>query len=333
MSGVWAARFRVTRLERRRGFGAPSLRFSQLLRRLQLTLALGFPLGCLALGSLPGGVQEGFLLGVQLSWVGLSPFCRLRQTRATVKRPRIALQELPLLGGFRQMAVDAQPFAILRQPLAQRGPLADQGFVRHFCHALSRGDQARIRQLDQHFFHLLRIAIRGGRHKLADRHPAARVLRALSQFRQPQEDVAGNLLLLGGQLAIVDALGRPGDGPAHPARFRVGSQAHQVAPPPPPRLQQGMREQGQGAWLWLAACTRPNVVQHQVHQPGGKLPAAALGWRFDRLAQLICPHRPQVFLVLGHFAAQPGVLRQVLVEIRPQGHHHPQRTLISPGGI
>ncbi len=95
-------------------FSALFLGFGQFLGGFQLPLALGFLLGLLALSSLPGVVQEGFFLAVQLARVGLCPFQSLSQARPAVECTRVAVEQLPILGRFGQVPVDAQALTVLR---------------------------------------------------------------------------------------------------------------------------------------------------------------------------------------------------------------------------
>ncbi len=222
-------------------FGSQGLRFSQLAGGFQLALALFLPFPGFALAGFLGGFQEGLLLGIKLAGIGLRPFDRLGQARPTVKRPGILLQAAPIPGLPRSGGGAA------RRPsrsCASHSRSVGHSRIRASCATSALPSLVVIRRasasLTSTCFDLLRVAIGCGRHQLAKRRPAAGVLGALAQLGQAQEDIAGDLLLHGGQLAVVDPLGRFGDRPAHPAGFRVSPQVHQVGTAPLPGFEQRM---------------------------------------------------------------------------------------------
>ena len=81
------------------------------------------------------------------------------------------------------------------------------------------------------------------------RDPPAGVLSALlTQLSQPQEDVASDGLLLRGQL-LQNRIRRLSNGARYPTGLGIARQGERTPPPPLPRLQQRMGQQGQSARL------------------------------------------------------------------------------------
>ena len=66
---------------------------------------------------------------------------------------------------------------------------------------------------------------------------------------------------------------------------------------------------------------RANVVQHQIHQPRFKFPAAAFGRFFDGAAQFGAGHLADIFLLGSHGLAQKWILGAVGIKIGAQGDH------------
>ena len=74
----------------------------------QLALALRLPFIGFAFCQILGSRQILALKGIDLIRMGGSPFQRLRQARATIEEIRLAATRCPILGGFCEMAVQAQ---------------------------------------------------------------------------------------------------------------------------------------------------------------------------------------------------------------------------------
>ncbi len=98
----------------------------------------------------PGLRQILALKGIDLIRVGGSPFQRLGQPGATIQEIGLAAAGCPILGGFGEVAVQAQIFTVVFKPAAQGGPLADQCFVRDLSRVLAGDDQAGIGKGFQH---------------------------------------------------------------------------------------------------------------------------------------------------------------------------------------
>ena len=130
------------------------------------------------------------------------------------------------------------------------------------------------------------------RRQLGDADAAARVLRALAELGQAQEDVAGERLLLGRERVVVDRLRRLRDRPAHAARLQVAEQRQHAVAATPPRLEQAVREQRQRARL------TDDVVEIAFDQAGFEHEAGVLGGPLDRPPQLLLAHRPDERLAI-----------------------------------
>ena len=211
--------------------------------------------------------------------------------------------------------MDTQCLTVMREPLSQGRPFADQRLVRHLRRVRAGRDEPGVDQPAEDRRHRLAAGALDG-HELAQRDSPARVLVALTELRQAQEDRPRDLLLGIVELGVIDAVGCPRDGATDATGFGVGLEGHDVAPPPPPGLEQRVRQERQRARL-LA-----DVVEDEVDQAGRELPAAGLGGRLDGSPQLFGRHRSDVRLVLRDGAAQPIVGSQTVVEIGPQREQH-----------
>jgi hypothetical protein len=194
------------------------------------------------------------------------------------------------------MAVQAQPIPVLLDPPPQGGPLADQGLVGHLGLIVVGRNQAGVCQDRQHIADLRRLGRSAD--QLVETHPPASLDHRfiLAQLGQPEEDVAGNLLLVFIELVVVDHVRSLGDGPADAARCQVARDGHRAATAALPGLEQGMREQGHGARLGRELPADADVLQQHIHQSRLELPVAAAGRLFDRPAQLRGGHRSDVLL-------------------------------------
>ena len=99
------------------------------------------------------------------------PLDRVGQPGAAIQGARVPLEELPLLGRLGQVTVDAQRLAIVRQPLPEGRPLADQRLVRHLGRVRAGRDQPCLHQPAEDRRHRLAVGARGG-HELAAARPA-----------------------------------------------------------------------------------------------------------------------------------------------------------------
>ena len=103
----------------------------QLLRGLQLALALRLALQCVVLFLLDGGGDKVALRGVQAFFIGRGPFTRLRQARPAIQLGGILPTGFPFERRIGQMTVQKQALAVLGQPFVEPLPFTDQGLVRH----------------------------------------------------------------------------------------------------------------------------------------------------------------------------------------------------------
>ena len=305
--------------------------FGLLLRQLQLALALGLALGGLALFQLLRGPQELAFQGIQGLGGRPGPLQRLGQSRPAIQLACILPAPLPFQGAFGQVTLQAQPLPVFVQPLAQGRPFSDQclmgylgvsfaGFTLGCGSQPGGGHQAGVGQGLEHGIHGGLLLGQGD--QLAQRRPAAGVLRPFAQFSQAQEDMPGDVLLLGRQ-GLVDSFSGLGNRPAQPARRGVPGQGQAAALAALPGFQQGVREQRQRPRLIA------DIPQHQVNQAVFQFPAAILGGQLDGLAQFSSAHRPDVLLIFFQCLEQGGVPGAVMVEVGPQGDHQ-QR---GPGGL
>jgi hypothetical protein len=292
------------------GFGALPFGLGRATCTVELALLLRRTCGRLELDLGQAGLQEAPLERDQLAGVCVGPLARLGQPGATVQGVGITTQPLPLLGALGQVLVQPQSVPIFSQPGAQRRPLADERLVCHLGRVLAQRDQARIGQDLHHGPHAGCLFV--ARHELIETRPPTRVLRPLAQLGQPQKDAARDRLLRSRQALVIQALRRLRDRAAHPAGLGVGLQGQGPAAPPPPRLQERVRQQRQGPGL-LA-----DVADKEVDQAGFQLPLPTLGGKLDGSPQLLRAHRADILLVRRQGLAQIRVLRAVRVEVGAQ---------------
>ena len=119
--------------------------------------------------------------------------------------------------------------------------MADERLVRHLDRSLADRHEACVGERAQNLVDL-RLSLRV-RDELCDRYASARVLGPLAELGQPQEDVARERLLFGGQRVAVHRFGSFRDRPLHAARLQVTDHCEHPAAPPLPRLEQAVREQ------------------------------------------------------------------------------------------
>jgi len=149
---------------------AASPRHWRFLRGREFALMLFCAFFCLAFLLLPACFQKRAFLRVQGICICPGKFQCCRQTRATIKCPGISPQELPFLGRFGHLAVQAQSLPVCIQPFAQARPLAEQRLVGYLHGFLADGHQAAVGQRRQHVApKQQRIVITG-----VERHPAKR---------------------------------------------------------------------------------------------------------------------------------------------------------------
>jgi len=166
------------------------------------------------------------------------PSERLSQLRTAIQPTRIPAEPLPLPSRSEELPLQPQALAVLREPFAQSGPLADQRLVGDFGSARTKRDQASIGQQLEDSADLRRRI--GTTDQIVDRRAPARVLRALAQLGQIKEDSAPYCLLLWRELLAEHRLGSLCDGAMHPAGCRIGCQREPPTPPPVPGLEQCM---------------------------------------------------------------------------------------------
>ena len=119
------------------------------------------------------------------------------------------------MGSLDEMAMQEQSFTVLRQPLVQPLPFADQRFMRDLGAVFIQDDQARLSQRVEHPSQLCRFGILA--HQFIQPCTPPRILRTLTQFGEAQEYIVSDLLLGLIQLISEDALGSLGNRTPHPA--------------------------------------------------------------------------------------------------------------------
>ena len=242
------------------------------------------------MAQLLAGRQKFLLQCIQPPLVFCCPRLGLPQPHPPVQGIGVTfkLVAVPLLRCPRQAAVNLQPLAVSIQPAAQRLPLPNQRLVRHLHFVFIRCQQPRIRQPLHHRFRCSCLISCGQQFRLL--HPPPRILRPLPQLRQPQENVAGNRLLLFRQRGK-GGFGGLGNGTLHPACRPVPHVRQLPVPLPPPRLLQGMGKQRQAAWFL------PHLIQHRRHQRWLKTQPLRRGWLLNSAAQFGAIHWPNIPLL------------------------------------
>ena len=125
----------------------------------------------------------------------------------------------------------AQSLAVLVEPAAKRGPLADEHFVGDLRRTLAEGHEPRACEpVEQCLDSVWRGALR---HEVVDIHAPAGVLDALSELGQPQEEAAHKRTLVVWD-GLDQRVGGLGDSRANAAALPVAldRQGPAVAPLP-----------------------------------------------------------------------------------------------------
>ena len=99
--------------------------------------------------------------GVQRVRVRLRPLHRRAEPRAAIEVAGLPAARLPAAGRVAELAVQADPGAILLEPRAQRRPLADQHLVGDLRRPLAERDEPRLREPVEQRLDLLRGAPSG----------------------------------------------------------------------------------------------------------------------------------------------------------------------------
>src|SRR5919108_701437 len=243
---------------------------------------------CVAVASsLPSGLNAAALTGE------VNPWSHLWIRDPCSSAPRSAPQEPAL--------------SVLVEPAAERRPVADERLVRHLDRFLADGHEPGVGERSQHFARV-RLLL-SARDQLPDRDPPPRVLGALAQLGQTQEDVARKPLLLGRQLVAVDRLGRFGDRPLHAAGLQVADHGQHPAAPALPCLEEAVRQKRQPAWL------PGDVSQNGLHDPGLEHEPHMLSGPLDRAPKLLIAHRADQCLPVLERGGEARIRGAVTVEV------------------
>ena len=188
-------------------------------------------------GGLPGGLEE-LALGVGEGGLGAgSPVQRAGQPHAAVELTGRTPEAVPRVGRAAEVVADALAFDVVVEPASQSWPGAGQGLVGDLQDAVVAGDQAGSdKGLDQ--------LVVGGRDE-PSRHAAPDCF-AFGAGRDQPEDQVAQLSALVRLDPRVEPLGGLGDGAVDPAGGAVAVDGEGVALAPLPRLEQGVRETGEG---------------------------------------------------------------------------------------
>ena len=223
------------------------------------------------------------LSGSQLLRALLELRSRLRQGRSPQQATLLARRGPPLGEGASQALLPGAKAAIVDEPVAQRAPVADQGFVHHLHGVVAGGvaaghHQTVVRQAPGQGPAGLTQLLAGGQ--------AAGVFRAFARPHELKQHPTGLLLFSRGQ-SVQTGIGMAGEGPFHAADFGVGGMGDQGSLAPSPELGEGKLQQGEMARLG------GHIVQNALHQAGfkrhrvsGGRSGGNGGGLLDRLAQL-----------------------------------------------
>ena len=139
--------------------------------------------------------EEAGLGGVEVVAVVLGPALRHLEPATPVQLAHVRVHAGPGRGIDRQLTVDPQPVPVVAQPRLEAWPFTQQCFVRQLDGSVHRsryaieGEQARLAEAGQRRPGARQIA------QLPRSHPAAGVLRALTERDQPGQHATGRSLL------------------------------------------------------------------------------------------------------------------------------------------
>ena len=209
---------------------------------------------------------------------------RGREPGAAVEIGRLPAAGVPEPRGVADLLVRAKSRAVLVEPLAQLGPLADQGLVGHLDGAVVERDEALLGEPVQE--RLDRRRVGALRHELADGDAPARVVAALAELGHADQDAADQPALLLGQ-RVDEPVGGAADGRCHAAGLAVTRDGERAAVAVLPGGAQRVREQRQRARLG------GDVAHDQLDQAGLELQPGEPGRLGDRALELAaCPSGP-----------------------------------------
>src|SRR5439155_9952205 len=187
---------------------------------------------------------------------------------------------------------------------------ADERLVRNLDSPFADRDQSCIGQGAEDRVDV--VALLGTRRQLCDRDAAARVLGALAELRQPEEDVAGECLLVGCESLPILGFRRLRDRSLDAACLQVADQRQRAIAPSLPRLEQAVRQERQRARL------ADDVAQDPFDEPRFENEARALRRTLDRPSQLLLAHRPDERLMILERCRKSWVLGAATVKVGPQ---------------
>ena len=171
-----------------------------------------------------------------------APASRAPRYRSEVSRPPASHSAR----GVAELAVRADPGAVLVEPAAQPRPRADQRLVGDLGGAVVERDEPRVGEPPEQCAHRLGRGLLG--HELVDGHAPARVLAALAELGHAQEHAARQRALLVRQ-AVDDRIGGARERGGDAAGLAVAVDGERAAVAPLPGGAQRVREQRQRAGL------------------------------------------------------------------------------------
>ncbi len=237
--------------ERQRGAQAPETTVAP---RLTLGHRSQGPL--LGLGELDRCVEERRLdLGQDWARRVVAPLEGRFQPGAAVELGVRAAERVPPVGGADEVAEHPLAGDVVVEPRPQAGPRSGQCLVGDLEGVALGGDQPGAHEETDD-----PIAARVAEDRAA-RHPAADWVTVECRGDESEQDRPQGVALVGGK-AVVETVGRAGDGHADPAAAFVALDGERCSVASPPRLREGVRQQRQGAGLALT------VTHEQVDETG-----------------------------------------------------------------
>ena len=278
----------------------------------------------LARRSRPALVEELTLELVQRQRVivRFGPVERGAEPSRPVELGGVATRAGPVQRRLRHVAMQAPPFGILGEPLAESWPVPEQRFVRHLDLAVARRQEASGGERIHNGRHALVVA----QVEFRDGHATARDGLAASSRGEPEHQPARDPLpvfIQGG----IGGLGVRCDGSLHAAHALVRLELQRAVLPLLPQIEQRGREQRQPSGL------ADDVGDERLGQCGLDDEIGAFRRPFDHATQLAAGHRPEQDVVGAGQLCELRELGQPPEEVGAQSKQDEATPLGIPGRL